>query len=331
MHHASKNFTQTIYHHAIVVVAKCPIPGKSKTRLIPMLGEEGSARLAKAMLSDVLASLSLLCQSLDNNSSCHKVHKILFYAPADNLGRSIMSQVLQELNLVELDAETTAKTFSEQEGWMLMPMLSTNLEASDLSDILRDILQRTRQLLSKSLSSSVDDGKQGKIVFVGMDSPELPLEEIVASLEIINDEQSCIDRECCSSSLSSQTTTLSVSEAVLCPANDGGYGMLAVPSQAPTDRVFTGIRWSDPLTALGQLKALTDCGVPVRLGRMMNDIDEPDDLKALCQRLQSKNQLEGSNQANGDVLLNSSTFSGAPDTGKSQHTRRALQELKLLS
>lgn len=43
---------------AIVVVAKCPIAGKSKTRLIPLLGEEGSARLAKAMLSDVLQTLS---------------------------------------------------------------------------------------------------------------------------------------------------------------------------------------------------------------------------------------------------------------------------------
>jgi hypothetical protein len=42
---------------AIVVVAKCPIPGKSKTRLIPLLGEKGSTQLAKAMLSDVLLTL----------------------------------------------------------------------------------------------------------------------------------------------------------------------------------------------------------------------------------------------------------------------------------
>ena len=43
---------------AIVVVAKCPIPGKSKTRLNPLLGAEGSAFLAKALLSDVLVTLS---------------------------------------------------------------------------------------------------------------------------------------------------------------------------------------------------------------------------------------------------------------------------------
>lgn len=43
---------------ALVVIAKCPIPGKSKTRLVPKLGEEGAAKLAHAMLSDVLKSLS---------------------------------------------------------------------------------------------------------------------------------------------------------------------------------------------------------------------------------------------------------------------------------
>jgi hypothetical protein len=44
--------------HTIAVVAKCPIPGKSKTRLIPLLGQDGSAQLAQAMLSDVLGTLS---------------------------------------------------------------------------------------------------------------------------------------------------------------------------------------------------------------------------------------------------------------------------------
>ena len=43
---------------SIVVVAKCPIPGKSKTRLARLLGEAGAARVAKAMLCDVLTTLS---------------------------------------------------------------------------------------------------------------------------------------------------------------------------------------------------------------------------------------------------------------------------------
>jgi hypothetical protein len=50
--------TTNIARGSIVVVAKCPIPGKSKTRLIPLLGPEGSVVLAKAMLSDVLTTLT---------------------------------------------------------------------------------------------------------------------------------------------------------------------------------------------------------------------------------------------------------------------------------
>ena len=43
---------------AIVVVAKCPSPGTSKTRLAGLLGNDGSAELAKAMLCDVLMTIS---------------------------------------------------------------------------------------------------------------------------------------------------------------------------------------------------------------------------------------------------------------------------------
>ena len=45
---------------SIIVVAKCPLAGKSKTRLIPLLGAEGSATLATAMLSDILQNLTIL-------------------------------------------------------------------------------------------------------------------------------------------------------------------------------------------------------------------------------------------------------------------------------
>ena len=60
----------TSRNHAVVVVAKCPIPGRSKTRLIPLLGEEGSSKLAKAMLSDVLVSLS---KCVSNKCFCSAV------------------------------------------------------------------------------------------------------------------------------------------------------------------------------------------------------------------------------------------------------------------
>ncbi len=38
----------------IVIFAKAPVPGSVKTRLVPMLGEEGAAQLAKRMLVDTV-------------------------------------------------------------------------------------------------------------------------------------------------------------------------------------------------------------------------------------------------------------------------------------
>ena len=43
---------------AIVIFAKCPISGCSKTRLSTLLSSDGCASFAQAMLSDVLCSIS---------------------------------------------------------------------------------------------------------------------------------------------------------------------------------------------------------------------------------------------------------------------------------
>ena len=40
----------------IVIFAKAPVPGKVKTRLIPVLGEIGAARLANEMLKATVAA-----------------------------------------------------------------------------------------------------------------------------------------------------------------------------------------------------------------------------------------------------------------------------------
>ena len=39
----------------IVIFAKAPVAGRVKTRLIPVLGEAGAARLAQRMLADTVA------------------------------------------------------------------------------------------------------------------------------------------------------------------------------------------------------------------------------------------------------------------------------------
>ena len=221
----------------IVVVAKCPLPGTSKTRLAPLLGSEGAASLARAMLSDVLVSLSAL-----------KVPKILLYAPGNMEGWNLMSEILLELRLLK--------------EWILVPMIddfTSSLTSSDLGTKLSAAL-----LQARAFSGA------GGVVFVGMDSPELPLEEISYALY--------------------QAVTHNT--AILCPAQDGGYGMLCVPRSAPPS-IFQGVEWSHPLTAVSQLKALTDANIPIILGRLMYDVDEPKDVHFLARRLIINRRSDG--------------------------------------
>ena len=316
---------------SLVVVAKCPLPGESKTRLIPLVGEEGSSQLATAMLADVLTCLTLL------DTSSRSVDRILLYAPPTEEGRRKMEEVLEMHSIpwhreddVSQKSGSTRSSKSRKssssnksqnrklkekdvgaDAWTLLPMSNEriesnksrgkappiNMKSSFLSDVLANALHRARQ-------RQVGIYKQkGPVVFVGMDSPELPLDEVQHSL------------------------LLEPQKARLCPAADGGYGLLSVPFHAPANAVFDGVRWSDPLTAVSQLKALTDQKIDVIMGRLMHDIDEPDDVTELVGRLQ---KTEGYKESDSDdVLLRRSVPSSRGSTSSCLFTRQALTDLRL--
>jgi glycosyltransferase A (GT-A) superfamily protein (DUF2064 family) len=177
------------------------------------------------MLSDVLESLSTIKGNVD---------KILLYAPHDGLSQ--MQAILIELDLKD---------------WKLLPMKSTDLQGSHLGDILTDALVRARSF------------RAAPVVFLGMDSPEVPIDQVQLALS-------------------------KPQEALLCPAADGGYGLLSLPLSAPANAVFQNVKWSHAQTAQTQQEALTRAQVPVTVGSLMHDIDEPHDLEELCQRLVGK-------------------------------------------
>lgn len=119
----------------------------------------------------------------------------------------------------------------------------------------------------------------------------------------------------------------SLTHAVLCPAEDGGYGMLSVPPNVDALRVFPGVRWSQSLTALSQLKALSDAGIWTRMGRLMYDIDEPADVQALVKRLEENNSSATLQQ--NDALLCSSANPGDERTSDCPGTRKVLLDFGL--
>ena len=144
--------------------------------------------------------------------------------------------------------------------WILLPMISSDLTSSNLGDKLSTALHQTRSILL----SQTNPFHIGNVVFLGMDSPIIPLPEIMYSL-----------------------SSSEYKNAHLCPAQDGGYGMISIPSSIPSHLAFRGVRWSNPLTAISQLKALTDSNseIIIRIGQMMNDVDEPDDVWDLAEIL----------------------------------------------
>jgi len=174
----------------------------------------------------------------------------------------------------------------------------SQLNSSDLGHNLTHALKQTRSMVETNRP----------VIFLGMDAPELPLDEISSALTHPD-------------------------QALLCPAADGGYGMLSVPFHVNPEKVFlplsAGKRWSSALTAVAQIKALTDANVDVRLGRLMYDIDEPKDIHDLAQRLQSMSSMR-SQEVPEDCL-------GKPSRGKTihsgqcQYTQIALERLGMLT
>ncbi|KAL3795745.1 hypothetical protein HJC23_008232 [Cyclotella cryptica] len=299
---------------AIVIFAKCPISGVSKTRCAPLLGYDGAASLAQAMLSDILITLS----------ECHELRntlKVLMYAPGTKAGESHMISILQSLKLLHYSADgypqserndcmTKNDVETHDTGrWHLLPMLSpletksmnthqslerdlNDLNSSALGYKLIDALERTRILLAHQKG---DYQRNEAVLFLGMDAPELPIEEIIYGLQVSS-----------ANATSNQNVGFGESKqrenrgrAHMCPAADGGFGLLSVPIHAPSS-IFTGVRWSNSLTAVSQLKALTDAGVDISVGKLMFDVDDPSDVHELAARLLRTSQSEASQR--NDVL-----------------------------
>ncbi|KAL7455071.1 hypothetical protein ACHAWC_006638 [Mediolabrus comicus] len=155
-----------------------------------------------------------------------------------------------------------------------------------------------------------------------MDAPEVPLEEIAYGL-----------------------TVSSTNKAHMCPADDGGYGLLSVPRDAPSSHIFSGVRWSNKLTAVSQLKALSDCNIGISIGKIMNDIDEPGDVVRLARRLMhSRNSCSSQDNSSGNIkddvlelpssgIRGSSMFRDANATNENvcQYTWEALLDLKVIT
>ena len=212
--------------------------------------------------------------------------------------------------------------------WKLEPMVSSNLQSTELGFILQHALEEIRRkyLAAHSRNSLIHhQSPLPGVMFLGMDTPQLPLNDIILALHLATEKGICF----------------------LCPAQDGGYGMLCLSEWADAEKTFHGIHWSHSLTAVSQLKALTDQHLTVRLGSLMFDVDEPDDVAQLVSRLLPASistglhsQLDKEREANEENFVLFKTVESFGDTpsnlAQSRHpecyyTRKALEKLGQIS
>jgi glycosyltransferase A (GT-A) superfamily protein (DUF2064 family) len=248
------------------------------------------------------------------------VKKFLLYAPPTEQGRQMMTDILYSDEIVIVS-----------ETWTLLPVKPTTgsadsnetIQKASMSSQLTPILTNALARIRSSMAESSDTN--GSVVFLGMDSPQLNLEELDMALSF-NAYESEKDNQC---------------TAYICPCPDGGYGMISIPACVASGQAFRGVVWSQSLTALSQIKALTDANpnVRIQLGRLMYDIDEPDDLLELCQRLLPSHPVDtgesicsdNANARHVNCLLATSSVDGIGRTSDCPKTRIILTELGFLA
>ena len=186
----------------IVIFAKAPVAGRVKTRLIPALGPEGAARLAREMLAATVAE-----------------------ALASGLP-------------VELCGDPDPAEWGD-----LRPggaLLHTGQGEGDLGGRLA---RAARRVL----------GAGENVLLVGADCPALSRDLLAAA-----------------------AAALAAADAVMHPAEDGGYVLLGL--RRFDSSLFEGIDWSSERVAEQTLARLSALGWSVDVRETLADVDEPSDL-----------------------------------------------------
>ena len=192
----------------IIVFAKAPLPGHAKTRLIPALGEQGAADLARQMLNTTLA-----------------------VALAAGIG----------------PVELCVTPEVEDAVWQGVA-LPTGIEISAQGE--GDLGARMARAAARARTP---------VLLIGTDCVEMS-----AAL------------------LCEAAWALGAHDAVIHVTLDGGYALLGFNRFSA--ELFHDMPWSTDAVASGTLGRIGQLGWSVHVGRMLHDVDEPQDLFRLsCQ------------------------------------------------
>ncbi len=202
----------------ILVFAKAPVAGSVKTRLIPVLGADGAARLHADLLRQLVARTARARSDVNRSQVSPPIAPFELWCAPDT--EHALFHALERAFDLELRAQC--------DGDLGQRMLTASVDA----------LTRARS-----------------VVLIGSDCPDMSQAYLASALDLL--ARPDVD-------------------AVLGPAADGGYVLLAL-SQAPSS-LFADIPWGGNRVAGVTRRRLSGLGWRWRELPVLRDLDRPEDL-----------------------------------------------------
>jgi rSAM/selenodomain-associated transferase 1 len=219
----------------VVVFSKKPQQGKTKTRLAPPLTLNEAEELSEAFLKDTI--------KLIDDINCINQRVIYFYPPlAFEYFKSITGGTDNSLK----------NNILSPSSWMVKNQEGKNLGERLLNAIIDELRDHSRNPGS--------DGKEGKLLIIGSDSPTIPEEYIKEALLVLESE-----------------------DIVLGPAEDGGFYLIGAKKGWPG--IFKSVRWSSRDTLKDVIINIKKSDIKYKLLQRWYDVDEISDVRKLSKDL----------------------------------------------
>jgi glycosyltransferase A (GT-A) superfamily protein (DUF2064 family) len=307
------NASEGQFSATLVLVAKFPRLGKCKTRLAahPSVGAQFACDFARASILDILVHFggahldNAIADAMTDNNDNNEINR------SHSTPNDIISGASKLQRIVAVAPSDACDAFREwvdgglggEHGWQFVPFdasagatssttsaMPANVAASHLSHGLQSLLE-------------VFGVNHRPVVFIGMDTPHLSINQIskgvaIASRERENGSQTTPPPSHTEGEEDKPLARGAQNEprGYICPATDGGYVMLALPSCASRCNVFDPnvLMWSSTNTFATQVKAITDGGIEIRVGLSYCDVDEREDVCELQHLIQTDPELAAS-------------------------------------
>ena len=232
---------------ALLVMAKQPIAGRAKTRLVPPLTSNAAASLYLCFLQDVLATVRAAAR-------LEPFDPVIAYTPA--AARDFFRQLAPDFWLIPQQSPVRASAASRRDTASPSPS-----RAAPQQETLVHHPDRLGDRLQFVLTAALGRGLR-QVVAINSDSPTLPPELLITAFRRLDHPQV---------------------DAVFGPCTDGGYYLIGVKSSP--GRLVTDVQMSTPTVLSDTLAIAADEGLQVDLLPEWYDVDSANDLERLTAEL----------------------------------------------